>query len=82
MSSLDSERGRKVKGLAIRFIKFNLVGTVVFLVATVIYAVFFGMFGFWTWLVANGVGAILQFTLISVLNRTRRGKIFDAAQSS
>jgi hypothetical protein len=30
MSSLDSGRGRKVKGLAIRFIKFNLVGTVVF----------------------------------------------------
>jgi uncharacterized membrane protein YvlD (DUF360 family) len=59
-----------------------MVGTAVFLVATAVYAAFFNTFGFWTWLIANGVGAILQFTLITYLNRTKKGKIFDDTQQN
>ena len=72
--------GQKFKSWLIRFIKFNLVGTVVFLVGTAIYMVFFSRFGFWTWLVANSVGGVLQFSLIAMLNRTEKGKMFDSCQ--
>jgi hypothetical protein len=72
--------GLKFKSWLIRFIKFNLVGTVVFLVGTVIYIVSFSRFGFWTWLVANSVGGVLQFSLITLLNRTEKGKMFDSCQ--
>jgi hypothetical protein len=70
----------KSKKWIIRFIKFNLVGIVVFLVGTAIYSVAFSTFGFWTWLVANGTGSVLQFGLIEVVNRTRRGRIFDSCE--
>jgi len=73
---------KKFKTLIIRFIKFNLVGTAVFLVASAIYAVSFNTFGFWTWMVANGVGAVLQFSIIIILNRTERGRIFDTCSQN
>ena len=73
---------QKFKKLIIRFIKYNLVGTAVFLVGTVIYSVSFSTFGFWTWLIANSVGAFLQFSLITWLNRTKRGKIFDSCNQN
>ena len=67
----------KAKIWILRFIKFNVVGFTVFLIATAIYALAFSTFGFWTWLVANGAGSILQFTLITVVNRTNRGRMFN-----
>jgi len=57
-----------------------MIGFTVFLIGTAIFAMAFSTFGAWTWLVANGVGGILQFSLISYLNRTKRGKIFDSCQ--
>jgi hypothetical protein len=81
MNKADSRSlGQKSKIWIVRFIKFNLVGTAVFLVATVIYTASFSKFGFWTWMLANSVGAVLQFSLITVLNRTQKGKIFDSCQ--
>jgi hypothetical protein len=68
--------------LLVRFIKFNLVGTVVFLVATAIYMISFNTFGFWAWLLANGLGGILQFSIITWLNRTKRGRIFDNSRQN
>jgi hypothetical protein len=70
----------RAKKLLLRFIKFNMIGFTVFLIGTAIFAMAFSTFGAWTWLVANGVGGILQFSLISYLNRTKRGKIFDSCQ--
>ena len=67
----------RLKPWIVRFIKFNLVGTVVFLVATLIYTVAFDTFGFWTWLIANGAGSILQFSLIAYLNKKKLGKMFE-----
>jgi hypothetical protein len=71
---------KKAESLALRFIKFNLVGTLVFLVGTAIYVVAFSSFGFWTWLLANGAGSVLQFSLINLLNRTQKGRIFDSCE--
>ena len=70
----------RAKKWVIRFIKFNAIGFIVFLVGTAIFAVAFSTFGAWTWLIASGTGAILQFSLISYLNKTKRGKIFDSCE--
>ena len=70
----------RAKKWIIRFIKFNLIGFIVFLIGTAIFAFAFSAFGEWTWLVASGTGGILQFSLISYLNRTKRGQIFDSCE--
>jgi hypothetical protein len=72
--------GEKAKDWIIRFVKFNIVGFIVFLIGTAIFTFAFRTFGAWTWLVANGTGGILQFSLINYLNRTKRGKIFDSCE--
>ena len=72
--------GERAKKWIIRFIKFNIIGFIVFLVGTAIFAFAFTTFGAWTWLVASAVGGILQFSLISILNRTKKGKIFDSCE--
>ena len=74
-----SFEGRAKKWL-LAFIKFNIIGFIVFLVGTAIFAFAFSTFGAWTWLVASGTGGILQFSLISYLNTTKRGKIFDSCE--
>ena len=61
----------------VRFIKFNLVGAVVFLMGTAIFVLFFSQFGVWTWLIANGAASILHFVLISYFNRKKRGLMFE-----
>jgi hypothetical protein len=77
---MNNSFAKKAKSWILRFIKFNLVGTLVFLIGTVIYAMAFSSFGFWTWLIANGAGSVLQFSLINLLNKTQKGKIFDSCQ--
>jgi hypothetical protein len=62
------------------FIKFNIIGFIVFLIGTAIFAVAFSTFGAWTWLIASATGGILQFSLIRYLNTTKRGKIFDSCE--
>lgn len=63
-----------------RFIKFNIVGFTVFLIGTAIFVFTFRSFGPWAWVIASGSGGVLQFILISYLNRTKRGKIFDSCE--
>ena len=60
------------------FIKFNIVGLIIFLFGTVIFVLTFSAFGAWAWVIASGAGGVLQFILISYLNRTKIGKIFDS----
>jgi hypothetical protein len=64
----------------LRFIKFNIVGFGVFLVGTVIFVFAFNSFGEWTWVVSSGSGGLLQFFLISYLNTTKKGKIFESSE--
>jgi len=73
--------GETVLKWAVRYIRFNFVGFIVFLIGTVIFEFTFHTLGAWSWFVASAVGGILQFILISYLNRTTRGKIFDTAES-
>ncbi len=68
---------RKAKTWIVRFIKFNIIGVIVFLIGTVIFAVAFPYFGAWTWLVANGAGSVLQFSLISYFNKKKQGQMFN-----
>ena len=82
MINMSSEKSfeERAKKWILRFIKFNIVGFVVFLIGTAIFALAFSTFGEWTWLLASGIGGVLQFSLISYLNTTKRGKIFDSEQ--
>ena len=81
MSKLSEKSfGKRAKKWIIQFIKFNVVGFIVFLIGTAIFILAFPTFGAWTWLISSGTGGLLQFTLISYLNTTKRGKIFDACE--
>jgi hypothetical protein len=62
----------------LRFIKFNIVGFIVFLIGTAIFLITFSTFGAWSWAIASASGGVLQFIFISYLNRTKMGKIFDS----
>ena len=68
---------QKAKSWIVRFIKFNLVGAAVFLIGTAIFALGFPYFGAWTWLVANGAGSVLYFSLISYFNKKKKGVMFE-----
>ena len=66
----------KVGNWFLRFIKYNLVGTITFLVGTVIFWLAFSTFGAWTWFVANCLGGVLEFSLIDRVNKIRNGRMF------
>jgi putative flippase GtrA len=60
----------------LRFIKYNLVGAITFLLGTVVFWLAFSTFGVWTWLIANCFGGFLEFSLINYVNKTRNGRMF------
>ena len=72
--------GEKALEWLLRFIKFNIIGFMVFLIGTAIFALTFSTFGAWAWIIASGSGGIIQFILISYLNRTKLGNIFDSCE--
>ena len=73
---------KKAETWVVRFLKFNIIGFSVFLVASVVFAMFFPYFGIWTWLIANGFSSVLQFFLISYFNKKRKGLIFEQASQA
>ena len=72
--------GKRAEKWIVRFVKFNIIGFSVFLVGTGIFALAFSTFGAWTWMIASGSGGILQFALISILNTTNKGQIFESCE--
>jgi hypothetical protein len=68
------------KSWIMRFVKFNIIGTVVFLVATGIYGAAFPAFGAWTWMIASPAGGLLQFMLINYFNKKKKGVIFQQCE--
>jgi hypothetical protein len=76
----EKSSGERAKKWVFAFVKFNIVGFAVFLVATGVYAAAFNTFGAMTWLIASATGGILQFSLINYLNTTKRGKIFNSCE--
>ena len=61
----------------IRFVKFNLIGFIIFLLGTAIFTSVFPYFGEWAWVVANSVGGVLQFLLITYFNKKKKGLMFE-----
>jgi len=61
----------------VRYVKFNMIGTSVFLVATIVYWTTFPEFQIWAWLVANSFGGVLQFSLTQYFNKKKRGLMFE-----
>ena len=80
--TIYGSRQEKIKVWIFRFVKFNIIGLVVFLVGTAIYSVFFNVLGFWTWLVANAFGSVLQFSLVSYFNRKKKGNMFSSCEQN
>ena len=71
---------KAIKRLIIRYVKYNVIGVTVFLMGTMIYVIAFPTFGAWTWLLANGFGGVVDFSLITLFNRTKRGHMFDSCE--
>ena len=69
-----------LRRLAIRYVKYNVIGVTVFLMGTTIYVLAFPAFGAWTWLLANGFGGVVDFSLITLFNKTKKGHMFDSCE--
>lgn len=66
----------KIYKIVVKFVKFNAVGTCVAVVNLGIFALLFNYFGESAILCTYPVGAVIEFTLLSKLNKTRKGNIF------
>ncbi len=66
----------------LRFIKFNIIGLLVFFLGTAVFGAAFPYLGPWAWLAANGLGSIVQFSLITYVNKKKRGVIFESCPTS
>jgi len=60
----------------IRFIKFNAIGIIPFLIATPLFLLLFPTYGAWAWLMVNAVGAATHFLLIEFFNKHNYGFMF------
>ncbi|HVP17099.1 MAG TPA: hypothetical protein VMT42_07015 [candidate division Zixibacteria bacterium] len=66
----------------VRFVRFNLIGTGVFCLATLVYWVTFPAFQVWAWFMANSFGGLLQFWLTTKFNKNSRTMMFESAKKS
>ena len=65
-----------------RYIKYNIVGLTVFIFNIGIYVTIFPFLGEWSYILVSVDGGIIEFLIISYINRTKKGVIFDACPSS
>jgi putative flippase GtrA len=72
---------KSIKKLFLRYIKYNIVGTFVFGIGLVVYVVLFPIFGEWTYVISSLSGGVIQFSLITILNLTKTGKMFESCQT-
>lgn len=71
----------KLKELAVNYIKYNIVGVATFSIGIVLYYTFlYGLFGEQAYLIVSIFSGFIQFSLITYLNKTKRGKMFDACK--
>lgn len=73
-----SHLSTKLQKWGLRYIKYNVIGLSVFLLNIIIYILIFNSFGEWSYIVVSVIGGIIEFTLISYFNKTKRGMIFDS----
>jgi inner membrane protein involved in colicin E2 resistance len=67
-----------VKKWALRYLKYNIIGLSVFTLNLVLYFFLFNFLGEWAYIAVSVDGGIIEFALISYLNRTKKGIIFDS----
>ena len=65
----------------IRYIKYNLVGLTTFGIGlTLYYSFLYSFFGEQAYIIVSILGGIIEFTLISYLNKTKYGKMFESCE--
>lgn len=68
---------------SMRFLKFSILGLPVFVVSTIIYFELFDLIGStWSYLISALSGGISHFVLVGILNRTKKGEMFDDSKNS
>ncbi len=74
-----SKRLELVRKWILRYIKYNIIGTAVFLLGIVLYyLILFPVFGVHAYIIVSLIGGIVQFALVSYFNTTRKGSMFDS----
>ena len=71
----------RIKKWAWRYIKYNIIGLTVFLINIVLYVIIFPFLGEWSYIIVSVDGGVMEFALITYVNKTKRGIIFDACAS-
>ena len=74
--------GKVIKKWVLRYIKYNIIGLTVFLINIIIYVVIFPFFGEWAYIIVSIDGGVMEFALITYVNRTKRGIIFDSCKQT
>jgi len=69
-----------IKKWLLRYIKYNIIGLSVFMVNIVIYVIIFPIFGEWAYIIVSVDGGVMEFALITYVNRTKRGIIFESCK--
>ncbi len=67
-----------IKKWAWRYIKYNIIGLTVFAINIVIYVIIFPFLGEWSYILVSVAGGIMEFALITYVNKTKKGVIFDS----
>ena len=77
-----STRAVWLKKYILRFIKYNLVGSsVFFLNVGIYYAVYYPLFKESAVWPLSITGALLEFTALTIVNRTKLGNMFDTCKT-
>ena len=62
-----------------RYVKYNIIGVLVFLLNIAFYyIVFFPVMGESAYIIVSIIGGIVEFLLITYVNKTRQGVIFES----
>lgn len=73
----DHCRLNNLAKLAFRFIKFEMIGTIVWLISTTLFFTLFSFLGQYAWFVTLGTGFI-EFALLSIVNKHSKGIMFES----
>jgi inner membrane protein involved in colicin E2 resistance len=66
-----SKLGELTRKWALRYIKYNIIGLTVFLLNLVLFIILFNSLGEWAYIVVSANGGIIEFILISYVNRKK-----------
>ena len=68
-----------VKKLVWRYVKYNIVGLTVFALSIALYyGILFPLLGEPSYIVVSIIGGIIEFSLLTYINKTKKGVIFES----